>query len=346
MVGQGLAGSCLAMRLLTQGKRIIVFDDPQNNCSSTKAAGLFNPITGKLLTRTWMADKVFPELMHFYQSMEDWLGSRFFYPQPIYRPFISVEEQNEWMGLSVQMNMKNYIEQVFTTSTCGDQVHDPHGGILVKGGYLDVNSFIDSIRNHLISLQAYQLSVFEESELKIEESYVQYHQYKASKIILCTGTSILNYRSFGGVPIRPLKGETLTIQFGEQPELIFNRGVYVVPWGSRLFKVGATYEARNLSDTITQEGRLELEQKLIELMKISYQVEGQDWGFRPTTPDRRPILGYYPELKNVVIFNGLGTKGVSLAPYFSAQLANWLSGAGEIQPEVNISRFKSLFSKS
>lgn len=293
-----------------------------------------------------MADKVFPELMHFYQSMEDWLGNRFFYPQPIYRPFISVEEQNEWMGLSEQAIMKNYIEQVFTTSTYGHQVHDPHGGILVKGGYLDVNSFIDSIRNHLMSLQAYQLSAFDESALKIEESYIQYQQYKAAKIILCTGTSILNSRSFGAVPIRPLKGETITIQLSVRPELIFNRGVYVVPWGTRLFKVGATYETKNLSNSISPEGRQELEQKLMELMKISYQVEEQDWGFRPTTPDRRPILGYYPELKNVVIFNGLGTKGVSLAPYFSAQLANWLSGVGEIHPEVNISRFKSLFSKS
>lgn len=293
-----------------------------------------------------MADKVFPELIHFYQSLEDWLGNRFFYPQPIYRPFISVEEQNEWMGKSEQASIKTYIKHVYTTSTYGHQIHDKHGGLLVKGGYLDVNAFIDSIRNHLISLQAYQLSTFEETELSIEESFVQYQQYKAAKIILCTGTSILDSRRFRGLPIRPLKGETLTIQLNKPPELIYNRGVYVVPWGSRLFKVGATYETRNLSNSITKEGRQELEQKLIELMKISHQVVEQDWGFRPTTPDRRPILGYYPELKNVVIFNGLGTKGVSLAPYFSGQLANWLSGTGEIQPDVNISRFKSLFSKS
>ncbi len=82
------------------------------------------------------------------------------------------------------------------------------------------------------------------------------------------------------------------------------------------------------------------------LLKTPYKFISQDWGFRPTTPDRRPILGEHPDLKNVIIFNGLGTKGVSLAPYFSAQLANWLSGKAEIQPEVNIKRFKSLSSKS
>jgi glycine/D-amino acid oxidase-like deaminating enzyme len=57
------------------------------------------------------------------------------------------------------------------------------------------------------------------------------------------------------------------------------------------------------------------------------------------------MLGVLPAMENVVIFNGLGTKGVSLAPYFSKQLVAWLQGNGKLQPEVNISRFKSLSSK-
>ena len=58
------------------------------------------------------------------------------------------------------------------------------------------------------------------------------------------------------------------------------------------------------------------------------------------------MLGEHPKQKNLIIFNGLGTKGVSLAPYFSSQLANWLEGNGEIMPEVNIKRFNALYSKS
>jgi glycine/D-amino acid oxidase-like deaminating enzyme len=80
---------------------------------------------------------------------------------------------------------------------------------------------------------------------------------------------------------------------------------------------------------LLQEARMELDQKLMELIIIPYRVTAQDWGFRPTTPDRRPILGSMPDSENVVIFNGLGTKGVSLAPYFSAQLCDWLIGSGQ-----------------
>lgn len=300
------------------------------------------------MTRTWMADKIFPELHQFYQDAEQQLGQKFFYPQPLYRPFISVEEQNSWMGKSSDPSMSSYIETVFSRSTFGHQVYDPFGGILLKHcGYLDVMQFMFSVRHHLSAIQSIALERFDEQLLEIGNYGVTYKDTEAEKIIFCTGTSILRSSRFAGIPIRLLKGETLTIELDRVPELIYNRGVYIVPQIEQgRYRVGATYETKNLSEEITNTGRMELEEKLTDLIRLPYRVIAQDWGFRPTTPDRRPILGHLPDSKNVVIFNGLGTKGVSLAPYFSAQMSNWLLGFGEIQPEVNIGRFKSLSSKS
>jgi glycine/D-amino acid oxidase-like deaminating enzyme len=346
-VGQGLAGSCLALRLLIQGKKIVVFDEPGQNRSSAIAAGLFNPITGKLLTRTWMADQIFPELFKFYQSAEQLLGKRFFYPQPLYRPFLSVEEQNEWMGLSSASSMKPYIHKVLTTSSYGHQVHDSFGGILLNQcGFVDVKEFMAGVQHYLHTTQSIVLEHVDDEQIIDHADEVIYKDYRASKLIFCNGIGSRHTTRFGKIPVRLLKGETLTIELEEEPELIYNRGVYVVPLAHKSYRVGATYETKNLTNEITEAGRMELEQKLKALFKVSYRFVSQDWGFRPTTPDRRPILGECPESKNVVIFNGLGTKGVSLAPYFSAQLVNWLLGEGEIQPEVNIKRFKSLSSKS
>jgi glycine oxidase len=326
----------------------MVLDEPHQNRSSSIAAGLFNPITGKLMTRTWMADKIFPELRQFYQDAEQQLGQKFYYPRPLYRPFISVEEQNSWMGKSSDPSMSVYIETVFSRSTLGHQVHDPFGGILLKHcGYLDVMQFMFSVRHHLSATQSIALERFDEQLLEIGNYGIKYKEIEAEKIILCNGTSILRSSRFAGIPVRLLKGETLTIELDRVPEQIYNRGVYIVPQVEKnCYRVGATYETKNLSEEITAAGRIELEEKLMDLIRLPYRVIAQDWGFRPTTPDRRPILGHLPDSKNVVIFNGLGTKGVSLAPYFSAQLSNWLLGFGEIQPEVNIGRFKSLSSKS
>lgn len=332
---------------MRQGKRIIVFDQPQQNRSSAIAAGLFNPITGKLMTRTWLADNIFPELHNFYQDAEKALRQQFFYPQSLYRPFLTIEEQNEWMGKSSASFMHAYVANVFSESSFGTQIHDPLGGVLLKQcGYLDVRKFMNSVSEELRNNQSYLEETFNDQLLEVNNDCVSYSGIGAHKIIFCCGTAQLKSSRFGNVPIRPLKGETLTVELEEPPELIFNRGVYIVPISQNRYRVGATYETRNLSESITEEGRMELQQKLMDLLKIPYRILGQDWGFRPTTLDRKPILGYYPESKNVVIFNGLGTKGVSLAPYFSAQVAEWLLGSGEIQPEVNIKRFKTLSSKS
>lgn len=342
LVGQGLAGSCLALRLLKEGKQLVVFDEPARNRSSQVAAGLFNPITGKVMSKTWLADELFRELFSFYREAERDLGESFFFPQPLYRPFLSAEEQNEWMGKSAGQSFKEYVQRITVKKTY-KQCHDPFGGILLATcGYLDVPAFLDSVRNRLRALQAFREERFDFSALQTGDDHVTYGDRTADKIIFCHGIHAAHQ-----LPIRLLKGETLTIELEEEPEVIFNRGVYVVPTRARnTYKVGATYETKNLAEGPTVAGRAELEQKLKELISIPYRVTEHDWGFRPTVPDRRPLLGRHPDLKNVVIFNGLGTKGVSLAPYFSAQLASWLLGRGEIQPEVNINRFKSLSSKS
>jgi glycine/D-amino acid oxidase-like deaminating enzyme len=149
---------------------------------------------------------------------------------------------------------------------------------------------------------------------------------------------------FSWLPIKPLKGETLLITM-PPVDRIYNRGVYIVPGNlSGTYTVGATYDF-DLRPEATARGRTELEARLKELIRLPYEVINQNWGIRPTTPDRRLLLGPHPLHKHRIIFNGLGTKGVSLAPYFSGQLAAWLEGESEITPEVNIGRFKSLYSK-
>lgn len=344
IVGQGLAGSCLAWQLMQRGKRVLVLDVPSNNRSSRIAAGLFNPITGKLMTRTWLAEPIFQFLFDFYPQVEHTLKQRFFHPTPLYRPFLSVQEQNEWMGCSAQPENQKFIDHIHTKSAYGDQAHDAFGGLVIKQcGYVDTPVFLDAMLLFLWQQNSFAEEWFDEAQVQYSAKEIAYKQWKASAIIFCTGTSKFNV--WKALPIKPLKGETLTIKIKEKPRLIYNRGVYVVPGQENLYKVGATYEAKNLSESVTDAARLELEMRTGELLKLPFEVVNQDWGIRPTSPDRRPMLGHHPDSKNVIIFNGLGTKGVSLAPFFSAQLTNWLTNATEIMPTVNINRFKALYSK-
>lgn len=48
-------------------------------------------------------------------------------------------------------------------------------------------------------------------------------------------------------------------------------------------------------------------------------------GLRPTVRDRKPIIGRHPAHPRLMCFNGLGTKGASLAPWLSGLLPGYLS---------------------
>ncbi|NJM26203.1 MAG: FAD-binding protein [Bacteroidia bacterium] len=115
IVGQGLAGSAVAVHSMLRGKRIMVVDQYANNTTSRVAAGLFNPVTGKVMSKTWMADILFPVLHHYYDRVESATGMRFFHKMPIYRPFKGADEQNEWMGNIADPAWQPYIgEWCFT----------------------------------------------------------------------------------------------------------------------------------------------------------------------------------------------------------------------------------------
>ena len=146
--------------------------------------------------------------------------------------------------------------------------------------------------------------------------------------------------------VLPLKGEVLTIKTESPLNRIYNRGVYVIESGDKEYKVGATYDLKDLIPSITVKGKSELENKLQDFLCMKFSITHQDWGIRPSTIDRRPLLGSHPKHQNVFIFNGLGTKGVSLAPYFSNQLADHLIDGSKLDKEVNISRVKALYSGS
>ena len=57
---------------------------------------------------------------------------------------------------------------------------------------------------------------------------------------------------------------------------------------------------------------------------------------------RRPFLGRHPKYPLVSIFNGLGTKGASLGPYWADHLVQHLTKNSALDPEVDINRFDLL----
>ena len=341
IVGQGLAGSAVAMRALGRGYKIIVYDQPEENRSSRFAAGLFNAVTGRNFVKTWLADEIFPVLHQFYRETETLTNSKFFYSMPVYKPFASVEEQNEWMGKSADHEYLDYVWQFFPPGTFDNRVRDPFGGMTLRqSGYIDTRSYLHAVRHYLDARSAFRAEKFHIGNLDINETAVRYENIAAKKIIFCQGVENDSNPWFNRFRVNSLKGEFIKIQCDWRKDVILNRGVHVVPGSEEnQWRVGATYNWNDNSPEVTAWAKTELSGKLEELIRVPYTITGQQCGFRPTTRDRKPIIGAHPDYQSMIIFNGLGTKGVSLAPYFSEVLIRWMENKGTIEKEADVSRF-------
>lgn len=338
IIGQGLAGTALGYRLEQSGQRILILDQPDQNKSSRVAAGLFNPVTGRKMVKSWIAELLFPEIQPFYEEMERVTAKEFLTRKKIYRPFLSIEEQNEWMGHSSDPAIEMFIEQIFSESQF-PELRDPFGGVLLKmSGWLNINEYLDGMSEYF----GPKLSIESFDETNLEKTLVgwNYKHVSARNLVYCNGLGALQSRFFAYLPFAPVKGEILEVEQEFNPDFIVNRGVFRVPLSDRLFRVGSTYTWHDLDQGPTETAKNEILGKLQDLVRVPVaEVKSHKTGIRPATKDRKPFLGKHPLEDSVYIFNGFGAKGVSLIPYFSKMMTDFLLYSKPISAEVDIARY-------
>ena len=93
IVGQGLAGTCLAWRLWDRGVQFRLLHCGSRRSTSLISAGLLTPVTGRKLNPSWRLEEFLPEAMSFYRNVEMVLGEQFFREVPIVRLFADDEER-------------------------------------------------------------------------------------------------------------------------------------------------------------------------------------------------------------------------------------------------------------
>ena len=345
IIGQGLAGTTLAMHLMDSGRKVCIVNDSSQPSSSKVAAGIFNPLTGKKLVKTWLAEELFPYAQAFYTKMEERLSAKFIHNTSIYRPFRSISEQNTYLGQTADPAIAPYIGDGIDHRGVSDYLNAEFGGLeVVRSGWIDLPLLLEKSKSYFQAQDSYQESNFEISDLNITEHFVLWNGLKFSKVIFCQGFQATKNIMFNWLPFAPVKGQILEIATGKplQPYII-NQGIFILPLSESSCRVGATYSWDDLDWETTESGRLELETKFQQLFTASYEIVGQVAGIRPSSNDRRPIMGMHPAYSNVGILNGLGTKGVTLAPFFSNQLVSYLERGKELNPLVNIKRYFSLY---
>ena len=346
IVGQGLAGTSIAFAMIQRGLDFKIIDPNKAQTASKAAGGLFNPITGRVRKLTWKANELFPFLHTWYPEMERYLGERFFYSKPLYYPFFNVLEQNEWSQKSRDEPYNAFIEEISGESKLDQHWKEAFGGMTVKkSGHVDLKTMLSAFRRRLQVAGHLIEGTFKEGDWSWKDGIWGNPEYEFERIIHCGGMEDHSFTYWNFLPLRPLKGEILKVKIPLPDELIINRGVFInsPPDNSGTVIVGSSYQRGETSWTPTETARDLIREKLEKLYVGPYEIVDQWAGIRPTSKDRRPLIGAHPELPEMYVFNGMGTKGVSLSPYFADHFVSVLEEGEELEDEVNISRYYSLY---
>jgi len=339
IVGSGLAGILFVEVLIRQNKSFIIIDNASQQ-SSIVAGGLYNPVVLKRFTEVWKAKEQLEFALPIYKNLEVLLQVKLDYKTPVRRLFNSVEEQNNWFIASDKPTLTEFLSTKISPNDNQFIKADFGFGEVLQTGRIDTNTLVDVFVKLHIHNDQFLKESFNYEALKLVENKIQYKNIEASHILFAEGFGLKQNPFFNYLPLNGTKGELLTIHAPDlKIDYVLKSSVFLIPLGDDLYCVGATYEWEDKSNNITEKGKDELLSKLKTFLKCDFKLINQVAGIRPTVIDRRPLVGRHPENKNMYILNGLGTRGVMIAPYVAKKLFDFIEYKVRLDNEINITRF-------
>ncbi|MGB5982449.1 MAG: FAD-dependent oxidoreductase [Nonlabens sp.] len=340
IIGSGIAGCCIAWELYFQNKSFVLISD-QASSSSSVAAGVYNPTILKRFTSVWNGATQLDHSISFYENIEQILNVQLLHPIPILRRLHNSNEAKTWVNKSIKPELSRFMNSHIHESLNIDGIDAPHGyGEVLETGWLDTIAFMNHSliffkgKGHVIKEK------FDFDKLKLDLAQVAYDMLCAPSIIFADGFRMTENPIFKHLPMQGNKGEVLTIQVeGLHLDYIIKSSVFLMPYKDDLFWVGATYNRDDLSDIPTAHGFDFLTSRLKTFLKLPYNIKSHKAGIRPTTIDRRPFVGIHFKHKNVICFNGMGSRAVLVSPWAASNLVDHLYNDALLPAEMDIARF-------
>lgn len=344
VIGLGVAGVNLCHALEKAGIDFHAIDPCIDAGASWIAGGIFNPVVFKRKVKTWQADVLFAALETTYAELEVVLGTTVLHHVPIIKPIFSDDELREWQSATANGSLAPYLlsedikkpaPPVRTEAVA--QLHIRHSG------FVDLKSLITHYRKRLTDNN--RLTVAQvKPERTLPAQIADDLGINAQHVFNCTGIGMRHDLWFGWLPMRPTKGQMLTVDVGcNLPRAVFNQNFYLFPGQGNVHRLGATYEWHDLFGGPTQTATDELLGRAHGALNLVLQPIDAQTAVRPTVTDRRPLIGTEFDRPNLHLFNGMGSKGVMLAPYFAKHLVDHVYGGQPLDPEVDLARFRHAY---
>ena len=339
IVGCGLASIAFCEELRGNNKTFVVFDNNSQK-SSIVAAGLYNPVILKRFSEVWKAKEQLNLAALLYSNIEKELNITVDYKLRILRRFTSIQEQNKWFSASDKPSLEPFLSTQLVKNT-NLAIDAPFGfGEVQHAGRLDTETLITNYKQFLKRINCFEEVTFEHQNIKFELGSIHYNGIKSQHIVFAEGFGVKENPYFKTIPLTGSKGEILTIKAPDlKIDYAIKSSVFVIPLGDDLYNVGSTYNNDDKSNTPTESAKEELISKLKTFLKCDFEVVSHIAGVRPTVKDRKPLIGRHPKHNNLYVLNGLGTRGVMIAPYVAKALYNFIEKGELLDAEIDVNRF-------
>jgi hypothetical protein len=342
VLGHGLSGAVLCEVLLERGLRVCCADGALPGSASAVAAGLVNPIAIRRTIPVWRAAETHALAEAFYRRVEKRYQRALWHPLPLARLFTHADEAVHWQAQMAQPDTTSWLSRTTLADVEAAPVHKPFGyGVVHGAAWLDVPAFLSEQATRMRAEKSLIERVLQPEELVPQGGLFRWPEASAPLLVRCQGA---HARLPGLVPVR---GEVISVHLPHlQLQSALHRGAFLLPQQAPgYYRVGATFGWEDVwqgPNAIAVAALLERTQRMAQ--QATEPEDGMlrlaEWGVRPASFDRRPLLGQraHPCGAREAVMNGMGARGVLLAPWCAWHLVEHLFASGKLNAEVDLAR--------
>jgi len=284
----------------------------------------------------WQVETYLPYAENFYQVLDKQFLIDIFSQKTVNVFIHDVEQENNWYEALDKVRLNPFISsQVFKNENQNLNI-DKIGKI--KASSINLISLFQCSKSHY--QKQWITETFQHDDLRIKSNSISYQNKTYKDIVFCEGFGVTQNPFFKDIGIYGNKGDYLIIKSKTlQLQELYKAKYFLIPLGNDLYKFGATYQRHPLNHQTSDEAKSQMIEALDKMINAPYEIVDQVCGIRPTTKDRRPIVGTHLKYENIHILNGFGSRGVMLAPKLGQSLIKHILEKEPIDPEISIQRF-------
>jgi len=348
IVGHGIAGTLLGYFLEKTGQSCYYIDAPQQAAATQVAAGIINPITGRRFVKAWRVADFLPWAKTVYKTIEQEFGISIYHEHPLIRTLVNRGDENNWQARLLDPEYAAYAQEPPDLGNIPAITQPAFSYTQVTNtAQVDIGILCQQLRVRHREESRLLETKLDYEQLELTQEGVKYAEVSAHCMIFCEGWRARHNPWFAYLPHGGNKGEVLEVELLQaQLDRMFKHRLFLVPLANGNYWVGATSENQFDTDQPSQENATYLTDRLNEILTTPFNIVAHRAAVRPTVKDRRPFLGRHPKYQQLAIFNGMGTKGASLAPFWANHFVAHLEKKEPLDDIVNIKRFEELWSNS